>query len=148
MFSPEASTLNARSSLRNPRRRPRNSDGAQQQQPRRKRSKLGDETFVSIADDKGNGNGSLVMNGHAGHGNVESSMVLVDMPVREKKAPAKRPLKDDMALYLVGVLFHGLHAHVLTGRFCRIRMTITASRSFLAFRQRSRADLVRFELLL
>jgi nuclear pore complex protein Nup133 len=102
MFSPEASIQSTRSSLRNPRRRPRNSDGAQQQQPRRKRSKLGDETFTSVADAQTNGNGSALMNGHAGNGSVESSMVLVEMPVREKKGTAKRALKDDSALYLVG----------------------------------------------
>ena len=42
------------------------------------------------------------MNGHAGNGSVESSMVLVEMPVREKKGTVKRALKDDTALYLVG----------------------------------------------
>jgi nuclear pore complex protein Nup133 len=104
MFSPEASIQSARSSLRNPRRRPRNSDGPQQQQPRRKRSKLGDETFTSVADAQTIGNGSALMNGHTGNGSVESSMVLVEMPVREKKVTAKRALKDDMALYLVRTL--------------------------------------------
>jgi len=103
MFSPEASVQSARSSLRNPRRRPRNSDGSQQQQPRRKRSKLGDETFASIADAQTNGNGSALMNGHSGNGSVESSLVLVEMPVREKKGTTKRALKDDTALYLVGI---------------------------------------------
>ncbi|KAJ4294443.1 hypothetical protein N0V90_008133 [Kalmusia sp. IMI 367209] len=102
MFSPEASIASARSSLRNPRRRPRNSDGPQQQQPRRKRSKLGDETFVPVGEDipNGNGNGSITMNGHVGHGSVDSSLVLVDMPVREKKGATKRVFKENIALYL------------------------------------------------
>ncbi|CAI6338084.1 unnamed protein product [Periconia digitata] len=97
MFSVEASSGSARSTLRNSRRRPRNSDGAQQ--PRRKRSKMGDDTFVAAADSKMNGNGSMAMNGHAVE-SIESSLVLVDMPVREKKTQLKRALKEDTALYL------------------------------------------------
>lgn len=104
MFSPEASIVGARSSLRNPRRRPRNSDGAQQhQQPRRKRSKLGDETFVPVEDAHTNGNGSALMNGHAGNGSADSSLVMVEMPVREKKPPAKRAPKDETSQYLVSM---------------------------------------------
>jgi nuclear pore complex protein Nup133 len=42
------------------------------------------------------------MNGHAGHGSVENSLVLVDMPVREKRTPQKRAaLKEEDAQYLV-----------------------------------------------
>ncbi|KAF1975891.1 hypothetical protein BU23DRAFT_55465 [Bimuria novae-zelandiae CBS 107.79] len=102
MFSPEASTLSVRSSQRNSRRRPRNSTEPQQQQARRKRSKLGDENFVSVGDDivEDNGNGSIGMNGHAGNGSAEWSLVLVDMPVRDKKGPSKRVFHEDIALYL------------------------------------------------
>ncbi|KAI8933985.1 hypothetical protein NX059_008757 [Plenodomus lindquistii] len=98
MFSPEASVQSARSSLRNPRRRPRkNSDG--QQQHRRKRSKLNDVTFQAPAEMHMNGKGHDVMNGHAVQ-SVDNSVVLVDMPVREKQAPPKRAFKEDHALYL------------------------------------------------
>ncbi|KAJ4357683.1 uncharacterized protein N0V89_002259 [Didymosphaeria variabile] len=102
MFSPEASMQSVRSSQRNPRRRPRNSTEPQQQQPRRKRSKLGDETFVSVGDEPfdDNGKGIMSSNGHASHGSVESSLVLLDMPVREKKGAVKRVFKEDIALYL------------------------------------------------
>ncbi|KAH5256473.1 hypothetical protein HBI71_129900 [Parastagonospora nodorum] len=100
MFSPEASIVSQRSSLRaTSKRRQRTSEGLQQQ-PRRKRSKLGDETFVAKDDAHINGNGSLLMNGHAAHDSPESSLVLVDMPVREKKAAPKRAVKEDNALYL------------------------------------------------
>jgi nuclear pore complex protein Nup133 len=106
MFSTDASSQSVRNSQRNPRRRPRNSTEPQQQQPRRKRNKLGDETFVSVADESfdenGNGNGSISLNGHAGYGSVESSLVLLDMPVRDKKGAVKRVFKEDIALYLVG----------------------------------------------
>ncbi|PVH98521.1 hypothetical protein DM02DRAFT_657223 [Periconia macrospinosa] len=99
MFSVDASTGSARSTLRNSRRRPRNSEGAQQ--PRRKRSKISDETYVALAEAKanGNGNGSLTMNGGAVE-SVENSMVLVDMPVREKKTQPKRAPKEDNVMYL------------------------------------------------
>jgi hypothetical protein len=100
MFSPEASIQSARSSLRNTRRRQRTSEGLAQQ-PRRKRSKLSDESFVAKDDVHVNGNGSALMNGHAGHSSVENSLVVVDMPVREKKAPQKRAPKEDNSLYLV-----------------------------------------------
>jgi nuclear pore complex protein Nup133 len=99
MFSPEASIQSGRSSLRNPRRRQRTSSGEPQAQPRRKRNKLTDETFVA-KDEHVNGNGSALMNGHAEH-SPDSSLVLVDMPVREKKTPPKRPTKEDNGLYLV-----------------------------------------------
>lgn len=102
MFSPEASLSSQRSSLRtNSKRRQRTSEGLQQQ-PRRKRSKLSDESFVAKDDAHMNGNGGALMNGHAGHDSTENSLVLVDMPVREKKAPPKRAVKEDNALYLVG----------------------------------------------
>jgi nuclear pore complex protein Nup133 len=101
MFSPEASIQSARSSLRT-KRRPRASE--ELQQPRRKRSKLSDETFVAKDDAHINGNGSALMNGHAGHSSVENSLALIDIPVREKKAPPKRATKEDHALYLVSYL--------------------------------------------
>jgi len=102
MFSPEASIQSARSSLRhnNPRRRQRTSDSLQQ--PRRKRSKLSNETFADKDEAHVNGNGSALMNGHADHGSAEKSLAVVDMPVREKKAPPKRATKEDTSLYLVG----------------------------------------------
>jgi nuclear pore complex protein Nup133 len=103
MFSPEASVQSARSSLRNsnPKRRQRISDGLQQQQPRRKRSKLSSETFADKEEPYVNGNGSALMNGHAGHGSAEKSLAVVAMPVREKKAPPKRAVKEDTTTYLV-----------------------------------------------
>jgi hypothetical protein len=101
MFSPEASIQSARSSLRNPRRRQRTSEGLQQQ-PRRKRSKLSDETFVAKDEAHVNGNGSVLMNGNGGYSSVENSLSLVEMPVREKKTAPKRATKEDNALYLVG----------------------------------------------
>jgi nuclear pore complex protein Nup133 len=103
MFSPEASIQSARSSLRNPRRRQRtSSEGLQAQQPRRKRNKLTDESFVAKDDAHVNGNGSALMNGHVGPSS-ENSLVMIDMPVREKKTPPKRSTKEDNALYLVRV---------------------------------------------
>lgn len=101
MFSPEASIQSARSSLRNPRRRPRESDGPQQQS-RRKRSKISDDSFVAKDEAHVNGNGSALMNGHGGaNGSAENSMVVIDMPVREKKSASKRIAKEDHSLYLV-----------------------------------------------
>ncbi|RMZ69271.1 nuclear pore complex subunit [Pyrenophora seminiperda CCB06] len=99
MFSPEASMQSARSSLRNPRRRQRKDSDGPQQQRSRKRSKLNDESFKASPIAHMNGNGSALMNGHA----VQSpgnSVVLVDMPVREKKPAPKRASKEDTGLYL------------------------------------------------
>lgn len=114
MFSPEASIASARNSLRNPRRRPRNSEGPQQTQPRRKRSKLGDETFVPVGDDSPNshGNGSIALNGHAVEPNGESSLMLMDMPIRDKKGSSNRILKENIAQYLVRGL-QVKHLHVI-----------------------------------
>ena len=101
MFSPEASLQSARSSLRGTRRRQRDSNG--HDQPRRKRSKIAEDgasQTTAGADLKANG--TAAMNGHADH-SAENSLVLVDMPVREKKAPPKRALKEDSAQYLVSV---------------------------------------------
>ena len=101
MFSVESSDGGARNSLRNTRRRPRNSDGAQQ--GRRKRSKLGDDTFVAVSNVHTNGNGGLVMKGRAVNG-AENSLMLVDMPVRGKKDQPKRATKnDDATICLVRV---------------------------------------------
>ena len=103
MFSPEASIQSARSSLRNPRRRQRKDSDGPQQQRSRKRSKLNDETFKDPTDAHMNGNGSALMNGHAVQ-SVENSVVLVDMPVREKKsAPKQRAPKEDTGSYLVSL---------------------------------------------
>ncbi|RAR11517.1 nuclear pore complex subunit nup133 [Stemphylium lycopersici] len=100
MFSPEASIQSARSSLRNPRRRQRKDSDGHQQPRSRKRSKLNDETFKDPTDAHMNGNGSALMNGHAVQ-SVENSVVLVDMPVREKKsAPKQRAPKEDTGSYL------------------------------------------------
>ncbi|KAF2642437.1 hypothetical protein P280DRAFT_423099 [Massarina eburnea CBS 473.64] len=97
MFSVEGSSGSARGSLRNnSRRRPRNSDGLQQ--GRRKRSKLNDNTFKTVPDSHANGNGSLVMSGHA-TGGVDNNLVL-DIPVREKPDHLKRAFHDDAAVYL------------------------------------------------
>lgn len=101
MFSPEASIQSARSSLRNPKRRPRKDSDGLQQQHRRKRSKLNDETLHAPSDVYLNGSASPLMNGHAVQ-SAENSLVVVDMPVREKKAAPKRALKEDNGLYLVG----------------------------------------------
>ncbi|EOA81159.1 hypothetical protein ACJQWK_07494 [Exserohilum turcicum] len=100
MFSPEASIQSARSSLRNPRRRQRKDSDGPQQQRSRKRSKLNDDTFKDPTDAHINGNGSALMNGHAVQ-SVENSVVLVDMPVREKKtAPKQRAPKEETGSYL------------------------------------------------
>ena len=102
MFSPEASVQSARSSLRGTRRRQRDSSG-HDQQPRRKRNKLTDDgASHTAATVHPNGNGSAITNGHAGHASAENSLVLVDMPVREKRTPQKRAaLKEEDAQYLV-----------------------------------------------
>lgn len=100
MFSPEASLQSARSSLRGNRRRQRDSNG--HDQPRRKRSKIAEDGASHItAGSEFKTNGSANMNGYAGHDSAENSLVMVDMPVREKKAPPKRSLKEDSAQYLV-----------------------------------------------
>ncbi|KAF2279695.1 uncharacterized protein EI97DRAFT_464898 [Westerdykella ornata] len=97
MFSPEATVHAARSSLRNPRRRQRkDSDGFQQ--PRRKRSKVSEDTFLAPGSSHVNGNGSI--NGHVKHDDAEGSMVLVEMPVREKSAGAHRAPREDTTHYL------------------------------------------------
>lgn len=103
MFSPEASIQSARSSLRNPRRRQRKDSDGPQQQRSRKRSKLNDEAFKDPAGAHMNGNGSVQINGHAVQ-SVENSVVLVDMPVREKKtAPKQRAPKEETGSYLVSL---------------------------------------------
>lgn len=103
MFSPEASIQSARSSLRNPRRRQRKDSDGPQQQRSRKRSKLNDEAFKDPAGAHMNGNGSVQINGHAVQ-SVENSVVLVDMPVREKKtAPKQRAPKEEAGSYLVSL---------------------------------------------
>ncbi|KAF2117848.1 Non-repetitive/WGA-negative nucleoporin C-terminal-domain-containing protein [Lophiotrema nucula] len=100
MFSPEATISSARSSLRNPRRRQRKDSDGLKEQPRRKRSKLSQEvTADSPPHIKVNGNGRPIQNGHVSHHEVENSMVLVDMPVRDRK-PAKRGSRDDSAAIL------------------------------------------------
>lgn len=103
MFSPEASISSARSSLRNTKRRQRKDSDGLQQQARRKRSKLNDDSFVAPKDAQVNGNGSPLMNGHAVQ-SVENSVVVVDMPVREKKTQPKRAPREENALYLVKFL--------------------------------------------
>jgi nuclear pore complex protein Nup133 len=113
MFSPEASIQSARSSLRGTRRRQRDSSG-HDQQPRRKRNKTTDDGALhTTATAHTNGNANATMNGHAGHSSVENSLVLVDMPVREKKTPQKRAaLKEDSAQYLVcGIKFAAAAHH-------------------------------------
>jgi nuclear pore complex protein Nup133 len=100
MFSTEASVQSARGSLRNTRRRQRDSDSLQQQS-QRKRSKISTDTYHSTTDTHVNGDARAAINGFASYGDADRSLVLVDMPVREKKDPAKRALKDDTALYLV-----------------------------------------------
>ena len=101
MFSPEASLQSARSSLRGNRRRQRDSNG--HDQPRRKRSKLGEDGTSQItAGSDSKTNGSAHVNGHAaGPESADSSLVLVDMPVREKKSAPKRVVKEDSTQYLV-----------------------------------------------
>ena len=104
MFSPEASLQNARSSLRGTRRRQRDSNG--HDQPRRKRSKIaeyGASQTTAGSNMNGKENGAVIMNGHAGYSSIENSLVVVDMPVREKKAPPKRTLKEDSTQYLVSI---------------------------------------------
>ncbi|KAI4714868.1 hypothetical protein J4E89_000551 [Alternaria sp. Ai002NY15] len=98
MFSPEASIASARSSLRNPRRRPRPESESLRS---RKRSKLNDATFKDPADAHINGNGSASTNGHAVQ-SVDHSVVVVDMPlsIREKKTAPKRAPKEDTGTYL------------------------------------------------
>ncbi|KAF2178114.1 hypothetical protein K469DRAFT_804028 [Zopfia rhizophila CBS 207.26] len=101
MFSSEVTAQSLRgSSLRNPRRRQRKDSDSLRQQPHRKRSKLSEDTFNSPSSTHVNGNGSASMNGHVSYGEVDSSLVVVDMPVREKKPSAKRGQKDDGGMYL------------------------------------------------
>jgi nuclear pore complex protein Nup133 len=98
MFSLESPAHTARNSLRNPRRRQRIESDSHRS---RKRSKLNDETFKDPAGTHINGNGNSMMNGHAVQ-SVDNSVVLVDMPVREKKTAPKRASKEDTGTYLVG----------------------------------------------
>ncbi|KAF1928622.1 uncharacterized protein M421DRAFT_420507 [Didymella exigua CBS 183.55] len=101
MFSPEASLQSARSSLRGNRRRQRDSIG--HDQPRRKRSKIAEDgaSQITAGSDLKAANGHTIMNGSTGHDSTESSLVMIDMPVREKKtAPLKRILKEDSVQYL------------------------------------------------
>ncbi|ORY03958.1 Non-repetitive/WGA-negative nucleoporin C-terminal-domain-containing protein [Clohesyomyces aquaticus] len=99
MFSPEATIHSARSSGRNPRRRQRKDSDSGRLHPQRKRSKLSDDSFASPSDAHANGNSSLLMNGHASSGDVDGSLVLVNMPVRDRKPP-KRGIKDDASILL------------------------------------------------
>lgn len=102
-----------RSSVRNPRRRQRQSDGdsLRTTAPRRKRSKLSEDTFVARGtietpelDEVESVTG---MNGHArgstGRGGRKESTPMVDLPVRGGKKPATvkhRALKGDGATLL------------------------------------------------
>lgn len=46
-----------------------------------------------------------MLNGSTGHDSTENSLVMVDIPVREKKsAPPKRALKEENVQYLVGIM--------------------------------------------
>ncbi|KAF2809526.1 uncharacterized protein BDZ99DRAFT_520877 [Mytilinidion resinicola] len=101
MFSPD-STINSQhgSVSRNPRRRQRKDSDSVRLQPHRKRNKLSEETFVSPSAVKVNGNGTAGMNGHASHGDGETTFVSMDMPVREKKITGKRAHKDDGSIVL------------------------------------------------
>lgn len=106
MFSPEASLQSARSSLRGNRRRQRDSNG--HDQPRRKRSKIAEDgaSQITAGSDLKLVNGHTALNGSTGHDSTENSLVMVDMPVRERKsAPPKRVLKEESVQYLVGVMY-------------------------------------------
>ncbi|KAK4549621.1 hypothetical protein LTR36_004922 [Oleoguttula mirabilis] len=98
-----------RSSVRNPRRRQRQSDGDSlvATAPRRKRSKLGEDTFTPRANAEETDAGSAVMNGHprgsTGGGVRKESTPMLDMelPVRGGKKTVKhRALKGDGATVL------------------------------------------------
>ena len=102
MFSPDATLHSIHgTSSRNPRRRQRKDSESIRQQPKRKRSKISEDIFIPPPGAKVNGNGSALMNGHAGRGEGEGSSYTLDMPVREKKPSVKRSHKDDGSLDLV-----------------------------------------------
>ncbi|KAF2742524.1 hypothetical protein M011DRAFT_452966 [Sporormia fimetaria CBS 119925] len=97
MFSPEATVQGVRG--RNPRRRQRkDSDGPLQ--PRRKRSKMTEDMFNSQDGLHMYSSETAITNGHAINGNADQSLVLVEMPVREKKVAPTRTLKEDAVQYL------------------------------------------------
>jgi nuclear pore complex protein Nup133 len=100
MFSPEATVQGGRSSLRNNPRRRQRKDSDAVQNPRRKRSKIAEDTFQLNGDAHVNGNGSAMIRSPNGHAEEESSLVL-SIPVRERKSTGKRVLKDDTTHYLV-----------------------------------------------
>lgn len=119
MFSPD-STINSLhgSVARNPRRRQRKDSDSVRLQPHRKRNKLSGETFVSPSTAKVNGNGSAVMNGHAGHADGETTFVSMDMPVREKKLTGKRAHKDDGSILLVSISASQINLKAGTNSIC------------------------------
>lgn len=103
----EAPRESTRRSTRNPRRRQRDSDGTQNQiQPRRKRSKLSEDTFAPHQEDEVRTNGDLGLNGHYGVNGRKSSVgpseASFDMPVRGgKKGTVKRAIKADGSIVMV-----------------------------------------------
>lgn len=122
MFSPEASLQSARSSLRGNRRRQRDSNG--HDQPRRKRSKIAEDGASQVtAGSDLKTNGSAIMNGQAGLDSAENSLIMVDIPVREKKTPPKRTLKEDSTQFLVSPSCEPGGSRLIA---TRRRMSITA----------------------
>ncbi|KAF2085853.1 hypothetical protein K490DRAFT_45531 [Saccharata proteae CBS 121410] len=105
MFSPDATLHSVHSQpSRNPRRRQRNDSDSTKQAPR-KRSKLSGDTFLDPSGAAVNGNGSTVANGHTVNGTNghRSSLLRLEMPVREKKhsAAGSRTSKGDASVTLI-----------------------------------------------
>ena len=114
--TPEPTTERTlRSSVRNPRRRPRQSDAdSVKTAPRRKRSKISENTFVPPRhQDDEEVNGTIVVASPNGDIHPTSSgrgrgrprkdsapMLDVEMPVRGKKSSVKRPTRGDGAAVL------------------------------------------------
>lgn len=86
---------------RNPRRRQRNDEDSVKTAPRRKRSKLSEETFTSRVDEELNGHAA--MNGSvkpARTAHTSTPPVEMEMPVRSKKKASERHRRADGAVVL------------------------------------------------
>lgn len=73
-------------------------------QPRRKRSKLTEDTFAPVQSIEVQTNGEHSMNGHADKHGRKSSMSVettLDIPLRGKKAAPKRAVKADGSIIMV-----------------------------------------------
>ncbi|GAB7365213.1 hypothetical protein MBLNU230_g6299t1 [Neophaeotheca triangularis] len=86
---------------RNPRRRPRNDEDSVKTAPRRKRSKLNEDTFTPNDDEETNGHATMNGLGKTTRASRTSTpLAEMDIPVRSKKKASERHRRADGAVIL------------------------------------------------